>query len=82
VDVGFAQKPPGKNLSAFIKMHRLPEENQIVGMRPMQAWDVPEVTTLLNKHLSEHYKVHIVLNSEEVAHWLLPRPNVIYGYVV
>ncbi len=63
-------------------MHRLPEENQITGMRPMQAWDVPEVTTLLNNHLAQNYKVHIVLNSEEVAHWLLPRPHVIYSYVV
>jgi glycylpeptide N-tetradecanoyltransferase len=51
-------------------------------MRPMQAWDVPEVTTLLNNHLAQNYKVHIVLNSEEVAHWLLPRPHVIYSYVV
>ncbi len=51
-------------------------------MRPMQSWDVPEVTTLLNSHLARHYKVHIVLNSEEVAHWLLPRKNVIYSYVV
>lgn len=48
----------------------------------MQAWDVPEVTTLLNNHLAQNYKVHIVLNSEEVAHWLLPRPHVIYSYVV
>ena len=27
VEVGFAFKPPEKNLAAFIKMHRLPEEN-------------------------------------------------------
>ena len=51
-------------------------------MRAMQAWDVPEVTTLLNNHLAENYKFHVVLNSEEVAHWLLPRKNVIYSYVV
>jgi len=48
----------------------------------MQAWDVPEVTTLLNNHLAKYYKCHVVFNSEEVAHWLLPRKNVIYSYVV
>ncbi len=32
--------------------------------------------------MAKHYKVHIVLNSEEVAHWLLPRKNVLYSYVV
>ncbi len=36
----------------------------------------------MNEHLNKNYKVHIVLDAEEVAHWLLPRPHVIYSYVV
>lgn len=69
-------------MPSFIKMHRLPEKAQLEGMRQMKERDVKEVTELLNNHLRESYKVHIVLNQEEVAHWLLPRSNVIYSYVV
>ncbi len=61
VEVGFAYKPPGKTMSAFIKMHRLPEKAQIEGMRAMKERDIKEVTVLLNQHLHEKYKVHIVL---------------------
>ena len=61
VEVGFAYKPPGKTMSAFIKMHRLPEKAQIEGMRAMKERDIKEVTLLLNQHLHEKYKVHIVL---------------------
>lgn len=51
-------------------------------MRQMKERDVKEVTELLNAHLVENYKVHVVLSQEEVAHWLLPRKQVIYSYVV
>ena len=54
----------------------------MAGMRPMQERDVPEVTAILNEHLKQNYKVHIVLDAEEVAHWLVPRSHVIYSYVV
>jgi len=69
-------------MPSFIKMHRLPDSPQIEGMRQMKERDVKEVTELLNNHLRESYKVHIVLDQEEVAHWLLPREKVIYSYVV
>ena len=51
-------------------------------MRQMKERDVKEVTELLNAHLVANYKVHVVLSQEEVAHWLLPRKQVIYSYVV
>jgi glycylpeptide N-tetradecanoyltransferase len=69
-------------MPSFIKMHRLPEKAQIEGMRAMKERDVKEVTELLNKHLKDNYKVHIVFTPEEVNHWLLPREKVIYSYVV
>jgi hypothetical protein len=39
-------------MSAFVKMHRLPETAQIEGMRPMKERDVKEVTELLKNHLN------------------------------
>ena len=47
----------------------------------MEAKDVPEVTAMLNEYLSK-VKVHIIYNEEEVAHFMLPRQDVIYSYVV
>lgn len=47
----------------------------------MTKADVPQVTRLLNDHLHDNYKVHIVFDEDETAHWLLPRENVFYSYV-
>ena len=50
-------------------------------MRPMEEKDVPEVTAMLNEYLSK-VKVHIIYNEAEVAHFMLPRKDVIYSYFV
>ena len=49
-------------------------------MRPMQPEDVPRVTEMLNEYLSD-VKIHILFTEAEVAHFMLPRENVIYSYV-
>lgn len=46
-------------MSRFIKIHRLPEEPQLTGIRPMVESDVKAVTAALNAHLLANYKVHI-----------------------
>ena len=48
----------------------------------MAEKDVPKVTEALNKHLEDNYKVHITFSEAEVAHFLLPRQNVMWSYVV
>lgn len=40
------------------------------------------MSELLNNHLSNCYKVHMVFTADEVAHWVLPRDKVVYSYVV
>ena len=50
-------------------------------MRPMEDKDVPRVTEMINAYLDK-VKVHIVFSEEEIAHFMLPRENVIYSYVV
>lgn len=82
VEVGFAYKPASKTMAAFVKQHRLPEEPLLRGIRPLVDTDVPAVAKLLNNHLSSCYKVHMDFTPDEVAHWVLPRDNVVYSYVV
>jgi glycylpeptide N-tetradecanoyltransferase len=52
------------------------------GLRKLVKSDISAVSKLLNQHLTDNYKVHMVFTDEEVAHWVLPRENVIYSYVV
>ena len=47
----------------------------------MQEKDVPRVCQLLNEHL-DSIKIHIMFTEDEIAHFLLPRDDVIYSYVV
>ena len=50
-------------------------------MRPMKKSDVPRVHEILNEYL-ENTKCHIVFTPEEVEYFFLPRPGVIYSWVV
>lgn len=47
----------------------------------MEAKDIPDVTKMLNKYLSQ-FALHIVFTEEEVRHFLIPREWVIETYVV
>ena len=46
-------------MSRFVKMHRLPDEPTLAGIRKMEEKDVKAVTIALNAHLFANYKVHI-----------------------
>ena len=47
----------------------------------MNKKDVSQVTKLLNDFLDK-YEIKLKLNENEVTHLLLPRPNVMFSYVV
>jgi glycylpeptide N-tetradecanoyltransferase len=47
----------------------------------MQDKDVSQVTQLLNRYL-KRFVVAPEFSEEEVGHWLLPRKNVMFSYVV
>ena len=51
------------------------------GLRPMKSEDVEQVHSLLNKFLMK-YELAPQLSLEEVKHWFIPIPNVVYSYVV
>lgn len=48
----------------------------------MTEADVEKVTAALNEHLLANFKVHIQFDKEEVAHFFLPRAEVIWSYLV
>ncbi|XP_077406405.1 glycylpeptide N-tetradecanoyltransferase 2-like [Vanacampus margaritifer] len=68
-------------LQRALKFYRLPESTKTAGLRPMTKNDTGRAHKLLQANLSKfHLKASWSL--EEVAHWLLPRENVIDTYVV
>lgn len=64
-----------------MKIYKVPEQHTIEGVREMKKKDISSVCKLLNEYLSK-FKVHQRFQDEEIKHFLLPRPNVIYTYVV
>jgi len=81
VEVGFSSLPAKTPMARFMKIHKLPEEPSIVGMRPMEKKDVPKVHKLLNDYLQK-FALHIQFSQEEIGHFLLPREWVIESFVV
>lgn len=81
IEVGFSHLAPRMTMQRTIKLYHLPETTSTPGLRPMASKDVPQVTKMLNTYLQK-CPLHPILFEHDVAHWLLPRENVVYSYVV
>lgn len=68
-------------MSRTMKNHKLPNSTSTPGLRKMGLGDVPSVTVLLRNYLKK-FVVAPIFDDEEVAHWLLPREDVVESYVV
>lgn len=68
-------------LTRLIRLNKLPEETRIEGIRAMEEKDIPKIEPLLNNYL-KRYKLSPYLSEADIKHWLLPRHNVIYTYIV
>jgi glycylpeptide N-tetradecanoyltransferase len=81
VDIGFSRFTKRLNKARSVRLYKLPERPQIPGIRPMNRGDVVQVQQLLVDYL-EHFSLYVHFTLEEVEHFLLPRDNVIYSYVI
>ena len=81
IDVGFAGVPPGRAKSLHIKLLSLPKETSIENIRPMERRDVKQVQALLDEYL-KNFDLSFHFNKEEVVHFMLPREDVVYSYVI
>ena len=68
-------------MARYVKLAKVGDVPAIKGLRAMEAKDIPDVTKMLNKYLSQ-FALHIVFTEEEVRHFLIPREWVIETYVV
>ncbi|KAI9500146.1 glycylpeptide N-tetradecanoyltransferase [Coemansia spiralis] len=83
VDIGFSAPVDGAKLARLTAKMRLPSATSVPGLRAMRKGDVAQVRKLLNRFLKTRYDVVPVYRTDaEVAHWLLPREDVVWSYVV
>ncbi|XP_041829594.1 glycylpeptide N-tetradecanoyltransferase 2-like [Melanotaenia boesemani] len=69
------------NLQRALKVNRLPKVTKVQGLRPMTREDTPGIYLLLQKNFCK-FHLSPLLSLPEVEHWLLPKENMIYTYVV
>jgi glycylpeptide N-tetradecanoyltransferase len=81
VEVGFTRLGPRMNMSRTIKLHRLPTECTLHGLRQMRESDAEDVALALHGYL-KNFRLAPEMSVEEVKHWLLPREGVVYSYVL
>lgn len=81
VRVGFSRPNSRMTLARMVKLYKLPATPLTPGIRPMEAKDAEQVTTLLNDYLAQ-YSLKTLYKPDDVAHWLLPRDSVVDSYVV
>ncbi|KAL8161001.1 hypothetical protein V2J09_012490 [Rumex salicifolius] len=81
IDVGFSRLGPRMTMSRTIKLYKLPDSPTTLGFRKMELRDVPAVTRLLRNYLSQ-YIVAPDFDEDDVEHWLLPKEDVVDGFVV
>ncbi|XP_063054703.1 glycylpeptide N-tetradecanoyltransferase 2 isoform X1 [Engraulis encrasicolus] len=81
VEVKFSHLSRNMTLQRTMKLYRLPDSTRTPGLRRMVEADVPQVTSLLQSHLSQ-FSLRPVMREDEVHHWFLPQDNIIDTFVV
>jgi|EP00927_Polykrikos_kofoidii_P025390 glycylpeptide N-tetradecanoyltransferase len=80
IDVGFSHLGPRMTMTRTIKLHKVPDQPQLPGMRMMREDDSQRVFELVSAYLKK-FPLHPEFDREELAHWIVPRPGVVYSYV-
>lgn len=81
IEVGFSRLQPRMTMQRTERLYKLADKPSSALIRPLTPSDVPSAALLLNESLGA-YALRPVLSLEDVAHWLLPRKDVIDCFVI
>jgi glycylpeptide N-tetradecanoyltransferase len=81
IECRFSALQPRMTMASTLKLLRIDKDTTTAGLRAMEERDVDAVATLLNAYLGK-FNLANTWSREEVAHWLLPRPEIVWSYVV
>lgn len=81
LETGFAMLPAGKTIEQMLQHYHLPKQARKQDLRVMETRHVSQVHQLLDAYLGR-FHMRPVMSQAEIAHWLVPRANVINSYVL
>mmetsp|Transcript_24148 Transcript_24148/g.55084 ORF Transcript_24148/g.55084 Transcript_24148/m.55084 type:complete len:287 (+) Transcript_24148:557-1417(+) len=81
IEVGFSHIAPRMTMSRTLKLFKLPDVPVTPGIKPMEEKHVKGVHAILINYLKQ-FDIHPEFEVDEVRHWLLPVPEVVYSFVV
>lgn len=81
VEVQFSHLTQRMTMARAKKLYQLPNETKQANFRPLVESDLPRLSVILKEYLSR-FKLCPVFSLEEMAHWFLPRANIVSSYIV
>jgi glycylpeptide N-tetradecanoyltransferase len=81
IECKFSALQPRMTMAMTLKLLRVENETTLPGLRAMEERDVDAVLELLTAYLAK-FNLANTWTRDEVAHWLLPRADVVWSYVV
>eukprot|EP00826_Nyctotherus_ovalis_P050199 TRINITY_DN6131_c0_g1_i8.p1 TRINITY_DN6131_c0_g1~~TRINITY_DN6131_c0_g1_i8.p1 ORF type:complete len:326 (-),score=82.08 TRINITY_DN6131_c0_g1_i8:470-1447(-) len=82
LEIGVSAMPEGcSTVEEALEYAKVPESANLPGLRPMVKEDVPQVHALFSEYLKK-FRLYPIFTEEAVAHWLLPRKDIVYTYVI
>lgn len=82
LDAEYTYLPNSKmSVGSAIKKYELPDEPIISGFRKMEEKDIEQIYNLILEK-NKKYKIYEMLNKKDIEHWLLPKNNIVYTYVL
>ncbi|CAG5120226.1 unnamed protein product [Candidula unifasciata] len=81
IEVKFSHLSRNMTMQRTLKLYKLPEQPKTPGFRELTPADVPEAYLLLSQFM-QRYQLVPVFSIEEFKHWFVPRPGIVYSYVV
>lgn len=81
VETRFTGLKPRMTMSMAQKLYRVPENWTVTGIRVAKPPDLPQMIELLEAEFKKSRKLYPMFTSNDAAHYLLPKKDVLWVYV-
>lgn len=81
VEVQFSHLTQRLTMARAAKLYKLPNKTKGQNFRPLKEDDIPQLSSMLKNYLVK-FKLCPLFSLEEIAHWFLPRKNIVSSYVI
>ena len=84
VEIKYTNKPPNVSMKQFEKRYELPERKGIEIEGTIRKMEKKDISTVLKLHNNQQklYKVHYKMSQDDIIHFMLPKDEVVWTYVI